>query len=57
MAEVRVKRVRLYAEERGRGEPIVCIQGTASSAMVWRGSAVDPGEPSVIAFVRSVLAG
>ena len=41
MADVRVNGVRLYVEERGRGEPIVCIHGTSSSAMVWRGDATD----------------
>ena len=41
MADVRVNGVRLYVEERGRGEPIVCIHGTSSSAMVWRRDATD----------------
>jgi pimeloyl-ACP methyl ester carboxylesterase len=28
--------VRLHVEERGSGEPILCIHGTGSSAMAWR---------------------
>src|SRR5215211_3248239 len=41
MPEVLVNGVRLYVEERGRGEPILCIHGTSSSAMVWRRGAID----------------
>jgi pimeloyl-ACP methyl ester carboxylesterase len=41
MAEVRANGVRLYVEEHGRGEPILCIHGTSSSAMVWRRDATD----------------
>lgn len=33
--------VRLYHEEHGTGEAIVCIHGTSSSAMVWRDVAVE----------------
>jgi pimeloyl-ACP methyl ester carboxylesterase len=40
MPEVRVNGVRLYYEEHGRGEPILCIHGTSSSAMVWRAAAI-----------------
>jgi esterase len=41
MGEVHVNGVRLYYEERGQGDPIVCIHGTASSAMVWRPAAIE----------------
>lgn len=41
MPEVLVNGVRLYVEEHGRGEPILCIHGTSSSAMVWRRGAID----------------
>jgi len=41
MAEVHVNGVRLYYEEHGRGDPILCIHGTSSSAMVWRPAAID----------------
>ena len=41
MPEVRVNGVRLYYEERGQGDPILCIHGTSSSAMVWRPTAID----------------
>jgi esterase len=40
MSVVHVNGVELYYEERGTGEPIVCIHGTSSSAAVW-GDAVD----------------
>lgn len=40
MSVIRVNGVALYYEERGAGEPIVCIHGTSSSAAVW-GEAVD----------------
>ena len=40
MAERLINGVRLYYEEHGEGEPILCIHGTSSSAMVW-GPAVD----------------
>src|SRR5262245_66212592 len=36
MPEVRVNGVRLYFEELGHGDPILCIHGTSSSARVWR---------------------
>lgn len=36
MPEVRVNGVRLYYEELGHGDPILCIHGTSSSARVWR---------------------
>jgi len=41
VGEVRVNGVRLYYEEHGRGDPILCIHGTSSSAMVWRSAAID----------------
>lgn len=40
MSIARVNGVSLYYEERGAGEPIVCIHGMSSSAAVW-GDAVD----------------
>lgn len=40
MAEVDVNGVRIYYEEHGQGDPILCIHGTASSAKVWRPAAV-----------------
>lgn len=36
-----VNGVRLYHEEHGAGDPILCIHGTSSSAMVWRQVAVE----------------
>jgi esterase len=41
MPEVLVNDVRLYYEEHGEGDPILCIHGTASSAMVWRPASID----------------
>jgi esterase len=41
MAEVHANGVRLYYEEHGHGDPILCIHGTSSSAMVWRPAAID----------------
>jgi esterase len=41
MAEVHVNGVRLYYEEHGRGDPILCIHGTSSSAKVWRPAAIE----------------
>src|SRR5437667_1786656 len=41
MAELNANGVRLYYEEHGRGDPILCIHGTSSSAMVWRPAAID----------------
>ena len=41
MSEVHVNGVRLYYEEHGDGDPILCIHGTSSSAMVWRPAAID----------------
>src|SRR5207247_6950317 len=41
MAEIHVNGVRLYYEEHGQGDPILCIHGTSSSAMVWRPAAVE----------------
>jgi pimeloyl-ACP methyl ester carboxylesterase len=35
MSEIRVNDVSLYYEERGAGEPILCIHGTGSSAVMW----------------------
>ena len=40
MGEVHVNGVRLYYEEHGQGEPILCIHGTSSSALVWRPAAI-----------------
>jgi pimeloyl-ACP methyl ester carboxylesterase len=39
MPQVRVNGVRLYYEELGHGDPILCIHGTSSSARVWRTAA------------------
>lgn len=41
MPEVRANGIRLYYEEHGSGEPILCIHGTSSSAMVWREAAIE----------------
>jgi pimeloyl-ACP methyl ester carboxylesterase len=41
MPEVPLNGVRLYYEEHGQGDPILCIHGTSSSAMVWRPAAID----------------
>ena len=41
MSEIPVNGVRLYYEEHGQGDPILCIHGTASSAMVWRPAAIE----------------
>jgi len=41
MSEARANGVRLYYEEHGSGDPILCIHGTSSSAMVWRDAAVE----------------
>jgi pimeloyl-ACP methyl ester carboxylesterase len=41
MAETRVNGVRLYHEEHSSGEPILCIHGTSSSALLWRPAAVE----------------
>src|SRR5437763_2945732 len=41
MAELNANGVRLYYEEHGRGDPILCIHGTSSSAMVWQPAAID----------------
>jgi len=35
MGEAHVNGVKLYHEEHGQGDPILCIHGT-SSAMLWR---------------------
>jgi pimeloyl-ACP methyl ester carboxylesterase len=35
MSEMRVNGVRLYYEEHGAGDPILCIHGTGSSAAFW----------------------
>lgn len=40
MSDVEVNGVRLYYEEHGRGDPILVIHGTGSSAMVWSRRAV-----------------
>src|SRR5438132_658818 len=41
MPEIPVNGVRLYYEEHGQGDPILCIHGTSSSAMVWRPAAIE----------------
>lgn len=41
MPEVSANGVRLYHEVYGSGEPILCIHGTSSSAMVWREAAIE----------------
>jgi len=41
VAEIRANGVRLYYEEHGHGDPILCIHGISSSAMVWRGAAIE----------------
>src|SRR5262245_40066792 len=38
MPDIRLRAIRLYYEERGEGAPILCIHGTASSALVWEGA-------------------
>ena len=35
MPELEAHGVRLYVEERGRGDPILCVHGTGSSATAW----------------------
>lgn len=40
MPEIQLPAIRLYYEERGEGDAILCIHGTSSSALIW-GSAVD----------------
>jgi pimeloyl-ACP methyl ester carboxylesterase len=40
MPDIQLPNIRLYYEEHGAGDPILCIHGTSSSAMVW-GAAVD----------------
>jgi pimeloyl-ACP methyl ester carboxylesterase len=39
MPRIRVNGVSLHYEEHGAGEPIVCIHGTGSSAVLWRSAA------------------
>ena len=41
MPDIEVNGVRLYYEERGDGDPLLCIHGTGSSAMVWRRPALE----------------
>ena len=41
MPEVRANGVTLYYEEHGSGEPIVCIHGTGSSALLWSDAALE----------------
>jgi esterase len=38
MPDIQLPAIRLYYEERGTGVPILCIHGTSSSAMAWKGS-------------------
>jgi esterase len=40
MPDIQLPNIRLYYEEHGAGDPILCIHGTSSSAMVW-GTAVE----------------
>lgn len=40
MPEAHVNGVRLYYEEHGRGDAILCIHGTSTSARVWRRAAI-----------------
>jgi len=40
MPDIGVNGVRLYYEEHGQGDPILCIHGTSSSALVWRPSSI-----------------
>ena len=35
MADVQVRGIRLYQEERGDGVPVLCIHGTGSSGLIW----------------------
>ena len=44
MPEVSANGVTLYYEEHGAGEPIVCIHGTGSSALLWADAAVELAE-------------
>ena len=44
MPEVRVNGFSLYYEEHGAGEPILCIHGTGSSAVLWSDAAVELGK-------------
>ena len=39
MADIEINNVRLYYEEHGTGEPILCIHGTGSSTELWRAPA------------------
>lgn len=41
MPDIQVNGVRLYYEEHGTGDPILCVHGTGSSAKVWRDAAVE----------------
>jgi esterase len=41
MPEIHVNGVTLYYEERGAGEPILCIHGTGSSSVLWRDAAAE----------------
>lgn len=40
MPEIQLPAIRLYYEEHGVGDPILCIHGTSSSALIW-GKAVE----------------
>jgi len=44
MSEIHVNGVRLYYEEHGSGEPILCIHGTGSSSMLWVDAAAELGK-------------
>ena len=41
MPEVHVNGIRLYYEEHGQGDPILCIHGTSTSAMAWRPTSIE----------------
>jgi pimeloyl-ACP methyl ester carboxylesterase len=53
MAEIRVNGVRLYYEQHGAGEPIVCLHGAGSSSVLWAdAAAVLAGRGRVIVYDR-----
>jgi pimeloyl-ACP methyl ester carboxylesterase len=43
MSEIEVNGIRLYYEEHGSGEPILCIHGTGSSSLLWTEAGVELG--------------
>jgi pimeloyl-ACP methyl ester carboxylesterase len=44
MSEIHVNGVRLYYEEHGSGEPVLCIHGTGSSSLLWEDPAAELGK-------------